>query len=161
MGYSGRGKFAGEVWNDFHGKCTPLYLVQEPQLLRELNTSRIVGMPAALSTVYRVAGLSGYFKVRQIWVLCCCCLPCNYCSNWTWVVEEILAFFGTRLRSTHCRNSIIWNYADPLTSLELLNYFYNRKQWIGFVSFWFSIHHLLLVHLHSTVYSLQCILASA
>ena len=35
---------------------------------------------------------------------CCCCLPCNHCSNWTWVVEEILAFFfGTRLRSTHCR----------------------------------------------------------
>ena len=33
---------------------------------------------------------------------CCCCLPCNHCSNWTWVVEEILAF-GTRLRSTHCR----------------------------------------------------------
>ena len=31
----------------------------------------------------------------------CCCLPCNHCSNWTWV-EEILAF-GTRLRSTHCR----------------------------------------------------------
>ena len=18
---------------------------------------------------------------------CCCCLPCNHCSNWTWVVE--------------------------------------------------------------------------
>ena len=32
---------------------------------------------------------------------CCRCLPCNHCSNWTWVVEEILAF-GTRLRSTHC-----------------------------------------------------------
>ena len=35
-------------------------------------------------------------------LICCCCLPCNHCSNWTWVVEEILAF-GTRLRSTHCR----------------------------------------------------------
>ena len=23
----------------------------------------------------------------------CCCLPCNYCSNWKWVVEEILAFW--------------------------------------------------------------------
>ena len=22
----------------------------------------------------------------------CCCLPCNHCSNWTWIVEEILAF---------------------------------------------------------------------
>ena len=32
----------------------------------------------------------------------CCCLPCNHCSNWTWVIEEIWAF-GTRLRSTHCR----------------------------------------------------------
>ena len=32
---------------------------------------------------------------------CCCRLLCNHCSNWTWVVKEILAF-GTRLRSTHC-----------------------------------------------------------
>ena len=33
--------------------------------------------------------------------ICCCCLPCNHCSNWTWVVEEISAF-GNMLRSTHC-----------------------------------------------------------
>ena len=33
---------------------------------------------------------------------CCCCLPCNHFSNWTWVVGEILAY-GNRLRSTHCR----------------------------------------------------------
>ena len=32
----------------------------------------------------------------------CCSLPCNHCSNWTWVVEEILAY-GNRLRSMHCR----------------------------------------------------------
>ena len=32
-------------------------------------------------------------------VRCCCCLPCNHCRNWTWVVEEILAY-GDRLRST-------------------------------------------------------------
>ena len=25
-----------------------------------------------------------------IWI-CCCCLPCNHFSNWTWVVEEIFA----------------------------------------------------------------------
>ena len=25
--------------------------------------------------------------------VCCCCLPCNHWSNWTWVVEEILAFW--------------------------------------------------------------------
>ena len=30
-----------------------------------------------------------------------CCLQCNHCSKWTWVVEEIFAF-GNRLRSTHC-----------------------------------------------------------
>ena len=35
-------------------------------------------------------------------IVCRCCLPCNHCSNWTWVVKEILAF-GTRLRSTHCK----------------------------------------------------------
>ena len=38
------------------------------------------------------------------------------------VVEEILAF-GTWLRTAG--SSIIWNYADPLTSLELLNYYLN------------------------------------
>ena len=38
--------------------------------------------------------------------LLCCCLPCNHCSNWTWVVEEILPF-GTRMRCTHCR---VFNY---------------------------------------------------
>ena len=27
-------------------------------------------------------------------------VPCNYCSNWKWVVEEILAYVN-RLRSTH------------------------------------------------------------
>jgi len=42
--------------------CKTLLNTQEPQLLRELNTSRIVGMRAALSTVYKVAGISGYFK---------------------------------------------------------------------------------------------------
>ena len=53
---------------------------------------------------------------------CCCCLPCNHCSNWTWVVEEIgLLVLGCVLRTAG--NSIIWNYAEPLTSLELLNYY--------------------------------------
>ena len=37
---------------------------------------------------------------------CCCCLPCNHCSNFTWVVEEILAY-GNRLRSTPCRDVIL------------------------------------------------------
>ena len=33
-------------------------------------------------------------KLRMLSPLvCCCCLPCNHCSNWTWVVEEILAFW--------------------------------------------------------------------
>ena len=41
-------------------------------------------------------------KVVVINVICYYCLPCNHCSNWTWVVKEILAF-STRLRSTHCR----------------------------------------------------------
>ena len=32
----------------------------------------------------------------------CCSLLCDYCNNWTWVVEEILAY-GNRLRFRHCR----------------------------------------------------------
>ena len=49
------------------------------------------------------SGSGGLWKMRiRLEDICCCGLPCNHCSNWTWVVEEILAF-GTRLRSTHCR----------------------------------------------------------
>ena len=29
-----------------------------------------------------------------------CCLLCEHCSNWTWVIEEVLAYCN-RLRSTH------------------------------------------------------------
>ena len=46
---------------------------------------------------------------------CCCCLPCNHCSKSTWVVWALV--IGWVLRS------IIWNYAIPLTSLELCNYY--------------------------------------
>ena len=47
----------------------------------------------------------------------------NHCSKWTWVVKVILAY-GNRLRSTHCREfDLIRHYADPLTLLELLNYY--------------------------------------
>ena len=57
---------------------------------------------------------------------CCCCLPCNHCSNWTWVVEEILAF-GTRLRSTHCRE---FNYLKlqtrPIVGSNL--YFFSLQE---------------------------------
>ena len=43
---------------------------------------------------------------------CCCCLPCNNCSNYTWVVEEILAF-SNRLRSTHCREILYMKLCMP------------------------------------------------
>ena len=46
-------------------------------------------------------------------------LTCNHCSNWTWVVEEILAF-GTRLRSTHCREFNYLKLCRP--AYLLLNY---------------------------------------
>ena len=48
--------------------------------------------------------------------LCCCCLPCNHCSNWTWVVEEIFVFCK-RLRSTPCRY-LYWtaNFYSIITS---------------------------------------------
>jgi len=55
------GAFAASVTNPLD-VCKTLLNTQEPQLLRELNTPRIVGMLQALSTVYRVAGVQGYFK---------------------------------------------------------------------------------------------------
>lgn len=42
--------------------CKTLLNTQEPQLLRELNTTKIVGMPESLRTVYRVAGFTGFTK---------------------------------------------------------------------------------------------------
>ena len=44
--------------------------------------------------------LQQFVKLEK--VCCCCCLPCDHCSNWTWVVEEILAY-SIKLRFTHCR----------------------------------------------------------
>ena len=38
---------------------------QEPQLLKELKTTRIDGGWNAVNTVYKVAGLPGYFKVSH------------------------------------------------------------------------------------------------
>ena len=45
------------------------------------------------------------FHAENCWNLggCCCCLPCNHCSNWSRVVGEILAL-ANRLRSTHFRS---------------------------------------------------------
>ena len=33
---------------------------------------------------------------------CCCCLPCNHCSNGHGLLRKFWPF-GNRLRSTHCR----------------------------------------------------------
>ena len=54
---------------------------------------------------------------------CCCCLPCNHCSNGHGLLKFFLAFLviGYVLRTAG--SSFMWNYADPLTSLELLNYY--------------------------------------
>ena len=49
-------------------------------------------------------------------------IPCNHCSNWTWVVENNLVY-GNRLLLRTAGSSLIWNYAEPLTSLELLKYY--------------------------------------
>ena len=47
---------------------------------------------------------------------------CSCCCMLTWVVEELLTY---RLHSMHCREILLESrhYADPLTSLELLNYY--------------------------------------
>ena len=56
-------------------------------------------------------------------VCCCCCLPCNQCSNGHGLLKKFWPMvIGCALRTAG--SSIIWNYADPLTSLELLNTVY-------------------------------------
>merc|ERR1719495_1481021 len=55
------GAFAASVTNPLD-VCKTLLNTQEPQLLRELNTTKIVGMPESLRTVYRVAGFTGFTK---------------------------------------------------------------------------------------------------
>ena len=60
---------------------------------------------------------------------CCCSLPCNNCSKWTWVVEEILAF-GTRLRSTHCWEFNYLKLCRPatITSISTILLFFFIKE---------------------------------
>ena len=40
------------------------------------------------------------------------CLPCNHCSSWTWIVEEMLAD-GSRLRSTHFKKFPYFKICSP------------------------------------------------
>ena len=55
---------------------------------------------------------TNYKVLELLW----CCIPCGHCSNWTWVVGDILAF-GTRLRSTHCRELVpLFETVDNLNS---------------------------------------------
>ena len=71
-------------------------------------------------------------------IVCYRCLPCNHCSNRAWVVKEILAF-GNRLRSTHCRRFPLFETmqsADPLTSLELFNYYITLAMSSGRICIW-------------------------
>ena len=46
----------------------------------------------ALKSAAAVAHQLELKKKLEEGTYCCCCLPCNHCSNWTWVVVEILAF---------------------------------------------------------------------
>ncbi len=40
--------------------------VKEPNLMRQLNKKRVVGLAGAARIVYAVAGLPGFFQVRYI-----------------------------------------------------------------------------------------------
>ena len=61
--------------------------------------------------------------ISDLWQPCCCCLPCNHCSNRHGLLKKFWPFLviGCVLRTAG--SSFMWNYADPLTSLELLNYY--------------------------------------
>ena len=56
----------------------------------------------------------------------CCCWLCYRGCKWTWV--EDISTSGNRQCSTHCRELLLKYSSDPLTSLELLNY-YNTAPW--------------------------------
>ena len=49
----------------------------------------------------------------------CCCLPCGHCSNWTLVVEEILAFVN-RLRFKHRKEFPYLKYSIPYNKFFFL-----------------------------------------
>ena len=59
--------------------------------------------------------------LQTIYISNCCCLPCNHHMKWILGVKEIYTFVN-RLWSTHCS---FWKYTDPLTSLELINFYLN------------------------------------
>ena len=105
-------------------------ILQQKILLK----SAIISM--FLTIVYQI-GAKDFFAVIVIkkfrWTMrsCCCCLPCclpcNHCSNWTWVVGRNfgLLVLGYVLRTAG--NSIIWNYADPLTH-TYIHTIYRKKR---------------------------------
>ena len=77
----------------------------------------------------------GYLKRQKLGIVrCCCCIPCNHCSNWTWVVEEILAF-GTRHWHLEDKNSFWTGFLlkafDNLSiylfsvSVQVLSYYFS------------------------------------
>ena len=63
-----------------------------------------------------------FLHLQPVWI-CCCCLPCNHCSNWTWVVEEILACI-----ERGSKRFLFIYYTNSLPSI----FFSKKKVWIGF-----------------------------
>ena len=60
-------------WFDYHGhKCIAFQLLGNAPSLPMMRSLELLMFPLNM--------------------LCCFSLPSNHCSNWTWVVEEILAF---------------------------------------------------------------------
>ena len=52
---------------------------------------------------------------------CCCWLPCNHFSNWTWVVEEILVNINSRLPPyKESINHIVFSFVDSIIVINFL-----------------------------------------
>ena len=78
----------------------------------------------------------------------CCCLPSNHFSNWTFwpmIIAYVLRNAG---------RSIICNYADRLTSLELLNYYLTLAMSSGrFLHIHAFMHSCIHAFMHLCIHS--------
>ena len=109
-----------ELWGGVRthsGPAAVLYAVESRLNIRNIYICLLIFWSFAFWWTYATTHGQG-----EVIIECCCCLPCNHCSIWTWVVEEILAY-GIDCVLWTAGSYLIYNYAFPLASLELFNYY--------------------------------------
>ena len=84
------------------------FIMTRKSITAILNDTRQTEKTGCREFVKEIVRVEGQTRMKRSFtsVVVAYHVTTNHCSKWTWVVEEILTY-GNRLRSTHCRRSII------------------------------------------------------